>query len=181
MVPRLVFGGASMKQNNLIRLSLTIVIAFVFPFSVGAQNSTTAPILKITGEGTKSLNLSASDLVKLPHTLVTAKANDGTEAKYEGILLSDVLKLAGVKFGEGLRGKDLALFLVVDAVDGYRAVFALPELDAAFNDKLFVLADKRNGEPLAAKDGPLQIVIPTEKRHARWVRQVVSLTIRRAD
>ena len=125
--------------------------------------------------------MTASDLAKLPHTSVTAKANDGTEAKYEGILLSEVLKVAGVKFGEGLRGKDLALFLVVDAANGYRAVLALPELDAAFNDKAFVLADKRNGDPLAAKEGPLQIVIPTEKRHARWVRQVVSLTIRRAD
>ena len=99
----------------------------------------------------------------------------------EIIELGDVLKLAGVKFGEQLRGKDLALFLVVGAADGYHAVFALPELDHAFTDRIVILADRRDGKPLAEKEGPLRIVVPDEKREARWVRQVISLTIRRVQ
>ncbi|HXM48259.1 MAG TPA: hypothetical protein VN956_10340 [Pyrinomonadaceae bacterium] len=79
----------------------------------------------------------------------------GTEASFDGIELADVLKLAGVKFGEQLRGKDLALFLVVGAVDGYHAVFALPELDHAFTDRIIILADRRDGNALAEKEGPL--------------------------
>src|SRR5713226_4105039 len=70
---------------------------------------------------------------------------------------------------------DLALFLVVGAADGYHAVFALPELDHAFTDRIIILADRRDGKPLAEKEGPLRIVVPDEKREARWVRQVVSL------
>ena len=103
------------------------------------------------------------------------------EASFDGVELSDILKLAGVKFGEQLRGKDLALFLVVGAFDNYRAVFALPELDHAFTDRLVILADRRDGKPLSEKEGPIRIVVPDEKREARWVRQVVTFTIRRAE
>jgi hypothetical protein len=92
----------------------------------------------------------------------------------------DVLQLAGVKFGDGLRGKSLALYLVVEASDGYRAVFALPELDPAYTDRVVLLADRRDGAKLSSSEGPLRIVIPGEKREARWVRQVTSLIIKRS-
>jgi len=58
-----------------------------------------------------------------------------------------------------------------------RAVIALPELDPAFTDKLVVLAFLREGKPLSEKEGPFRIVIPDEKRMARWVRQVTTLKI----
>lgn len=100
---------------------------------------------------------------------------------FEGVELGEVLKLAGVQFGEQMRGKSLALFLIAEAADNYRAVFALQELDHAFTDRVVLLADKRDGKPLAASEGPLRIVVPEEKRQARWVRQVNSLMIRRAQ
>jgi hypothetical protein len=105
----------------------------------------------------------------------------GSKPRFDGIELGDVLKLAVVKSGEQLRGKELALFLLVGAADGYRAVFALPELDHAYTDRIIILADRRDGQPLSEKEGPLRIVVADEKREARWVRQVVSLTIRRAQ
>lgn len=79
-----------------------------------------------------------------------------------------------------MRGKSLALYLVVDAADGYRAVFALPELDSAFTDQVIILADRRDGKALSEAEGQWRVVVPSEKRQARWVRQVVSPTIRRA-
>lgn len=54
---------------------------------------------------------------------------------------------------------------------------ALPELDPAFTDKQVVLAFLKNGKPLDDKEGPYRIVIPDEKRMARWVRQVTALKI----
>ena len=90
----------------------------------------------------------------------------------------DVLKAAGVKFGQDLRGKGrLANYLVVKAADGYRAVFALPELDPAFSDRVILLADHRDTKPLDAQHGRVQIIVPGEKKHARWVRQVITLRI----
>jgi DMSO/TMAO reductase YedYZ molybdopterin-dependent catalytic subunit len=163
-------------------LFLVVVLSSAVAFG---QTSTTGPpnvvLLTVDGEVAKPLKLTAADLAKLPRHSVTAKAHDGKEASFEGIELGDVLTLAGVKFGEHLRGKDLALFLVVGAADGYHAVFALPELNHAFTDRIIILADRRDGKPLAEKEGPLRIVVPDEKREARWVRQVITLTIRRAE
>jgi len=65
-------------------------------------------------------------------------------------------------------------------VDGYRVVFDLPELDSTFTDKMVLLADHRDSKPLSEKEGPLCIVVPDEKRQARWIRQVRSITVRHA-
>jgi hypothetical protein len=76
-----------------------------------------------------------------------------------------------------MRGKRLASYLLVEAADGYRVVIALPELDPAFTGKQIVLAFLKDGRPLDDKEGPYRIVIPDEKRMARWVRQVTRLKI----
>lgn len=68
---------------------------------------------------------------------------------------------------------------MVEAADGDRAVFSIPELDPAFTDRVVLLADRREGKPLDEKAGPLRIVAPGEKRHSRWVRQVVALKMGR--
>lgn len=159
-----------------------IIVALISSIS-GQTPQTAAPevSLSVSGEVESPLKLTAADLAKLPRRVVRAKDHDGKESEYEGWPLIEVLKLAGVKFGEGLRGKNLALYLVVEASDGYRAVYALPELDPAYTDKIIMLVDKRDGKALDAKEGPLRIVVPDEKMHARWVRQVTGLVIRRAQ
>jgi hypothetical protein len=71
---------------------------------------------------------------------ITTKDTDGKTVTFGGVALVQLLQAAGVEFGEKLRGKNLALFLVVEAADGYKAVYALPELDPAFNDRTIILA-----------------------------------------
>jgi DMSO/TMAO reductase YedYZ molybdopterin-dependent catalytic subunit len=128
----------------------------------------------------RELKLGANDLAKLPRRSVRAKDHGGAEATFEGVALVDILQLAGVKFGDGLRGKNLALYLVVEGSDGYRAVFTLPELDPAYNDRVVLIADRRDGTKFSDAEGPLRIIVPGEKRQSRWVRQVASLIIKRA-
>jgi hypothetical protein len=96
---------------------------------------------------------------------------------FEGVALKDVLEKGGVVFGEAMRGKRMASCLLVEAADGYQAVIALPEVDPAFTDKQVMLAFLKDGKPLDDKEGPYRIVIPDEKRKARWVRQVTALKI----
>ena len=178
-------------QLNRILRSIFIVTILTVPLasSIYGQASQTARagatpvgvVLSVGGEVEHALKLTAADLGKLPRLTVHAKDHNGKETTFEGVELGEVLKLAGVKFGEQLRGKSLALFLVAEAADNYRAVFALPELDHAFTDRVILLADRRDGKPLAAAEGPLRIVVPDEKREARWVRQTTSLTIRSAQ
>ena len=124
----------------------------------------------------KQTQLTRADLEALPHVKVTT-GSAGASATFEGVALGALLAKAGVGFGETLRGKRMASCLLVEAADGYRAVIALPELDPAFTDKQIVLAFLKDGKPLDDKEGPYRIVIPDEKRMARWVRQVTVLKI----
>jgi hypothetical protein len=135
--------------------------------------------------------LTRADLEALPHVKVTTSTSgmskSGTaksetskpEAStvFEGIAVEAVLEKAGVQFGATLRGARLASCLLVEAADGYRAVIALPEIDSAFTDKPIILAFLKDGKSLDDKEGPYRIVIPDEKRMARWVRQVTALKV----
>jgi hypothetical protein len=132
--------------------------------------------LTIQTEDGKQTVLSRADVEALPHLNVVTDA-PGTSTKFVGVSMKAVLEKAGVTFGESIRGKRLASCLLVEAVDGYRAVIALPELDPAFTDKVIVLAFLHDGKSMDEKEGPYRIVIPDEKRMARWVRQVTTLKI----
>lgn len=132
--------------------------------------------LTIQTETGKRTVLTRSDIESLPHVKVTTHGSE-TSATFEGVALRTVLEKAGVEFGHSMRGKRLASCLLVGAADGYRAVIALPELDPDFTDKEVVLAYLQEGKPLDEKAGPYRIVIPEEKRMARWVRQVTELKV----
>lgn len=172
-------------KNRTLAITF-LLVALCAPAAFGQTSQTKQPAatasqtIDVGGEVSRPLKLSAADLSKLPRQTVNAKDHDGKAVIFEGVALVEVLRMAGVEFGEKLRGKQLALFLVADAADGYRAVFALPELDPAFTDQTIILADRRDGKPLSEAEGAWRIVVPGEKRQGRWVRQVVALTIRRA-
>jgi hypothetical protein len=120
--------------------------------------------------------LSRADIEALPHMKVTVQVAD-QPVVFEGVAVQAILQKAGITFGETMKGKRLASCLLVKAADDYRVVIALPEIDPAFTDKQVILAFLRDGKSLDAKEGPYRIVIPDEKRMARWVRQVTTLKI----
>ena len=158
-----------MKMKRLL-LPASLLLLFCASTIVQCQQLTVQ-----TGTGNQILT--RADLEALPHVKVTASEHSAPSVTFEGVTLNSVLEKAGVSFEESMKGKRLASCLLVEAADGYRTVIALPELDPAFPDKQVVLAFLRDGKPLTEKEGPYRIVIPDEKRMARWVRQVTTLKI----
>lgn len=133
--------------------------------------------LAVTGAVERPLDLQVSDLEKMPHIRVEVKDHDGKLTAYEGVLLADVLRSAGAALGEKLRGPNVASYVLAEAKDGYRVVFALPELDPAFNDSKVLIAYSANGKPLPEGQGPFRIVAPEEKRPARWIRMLQRIQV----
>jgi hypothetical protein len=129
----------------------------------------------IDAEG-HSTSVTMAQLANSPHVAVKVQDHD-TQAQFEGVPLGTVLSSAGVQLGDKLRGPRMTEALLVEAADGYKVVFALAEADSAFATREIIVADKRDGKPLDAKEGPLRIVVPGDKRAARWVRQVTTLRI----
>ncbi|MBE2285707.1 MAG: molybdopterin-dependent oxidoreductase [Prosthecobacter sp.] len=129
----------------------------------------------------KPLTVKMSDLELLPHQTVKAADHGGKEATWTGVPLYQVLQFAGVSFGDSLRGPALAQYVVVTANDGYKAVFALPELDPRSTDDPVLLCESMNDAALPADLGPLRMVLPKEKRHFRWVRNVAKIEVRKVE
>jgi DMSO/TMAO reductase YedYZ molybdopterin-dependent catalytic subunit len=135
-------------------------------------------VLHVAGAVTQPLALSLQDLAAMPRSKITAKEHEQT-ITYEGVALTEILKKAGAPLGKLLRGKAMASYVLVTAHDGYRVVFALPELDPDFSDtsKQIILADTADGKPLSEKQGPVRIVVPQEKKGARWIRMVETIEV----
>ena len=146
-----------------------------------AQATATVAELRIGGEVSTPLVLSVADLKKMPRkTLSVVNPHDNKTETYEGVLLEELLKRAGIAQGEKLRGALMATYVIAEAEDGYRVVFSLAELDSGILDSDVIVADTMNGESLAPKQGPFRLVAPHEKRPARWVRMLKSITVVRA-
>lgn len=134
--------------------------------------------MRIGGDVGTPLTLSPEELKKMPRkTLKVVNPHEKKTEVYEGVPLEELFRRAGVPQGSNMRGAAMASYVVAEASDGYRVVFSLAELDPDFLDSEVIVADTLDGAPLGAKQGPFKIVAPHEKRPARWVRMLKSLTV----
>ena len=161
-------------MRNLRLLLAALALFAIAPRVARAQTDT---LLTIGGDVDKPYVLSAAQFAALPHVMVRAEGHDAKTSNYGGVLVQELLTRAGVKFGGDMRGDRVARAVVIRAADGYRAVFALPETDSAFTERRVIVSDRRDGQPTIPADGPLRMVVTGDKRYARWVRQVVAITV----
>jgi DMSO/TMAO reductase YedYZ molybdopterin-dependent catalytic subunit len=181
------------RRNRLERLSIIGILgALFFAGRAGAQaqppqthpatSATAAPqsgpsTLLISGAVSQDLKLSLDDLKKLPRKSVTTKGHDDQMHQYDGVPIGALLAKAGVPQGSALRGKSMALVLIAEGSDGYRAVFSVAELDDDFAGEAALIVDSIDGQPLSPEQGPLRLVVPSDKRQARSVRMLKSITV----
>ena len=154
-----------------------ISLLLINPLLSMAQTAGKQASVKITGEVTAPLTITLDSLKQYKQTEVVRKDRDGKDHTYSGVVLADILQKAGVTLGKALRGENLTKYALIEASDGYQVVFALPELDKDFTDRTIILADKVDGQPLAAGDGPFRIIVQDEKKPARCIKQVTGIKI----
>jgi hypothetical protein len=139
--------------------------------------------LDLRGDLPNPRQIPASELRKLPRAeaRMTDPRDPTKEIVYSGTPLVEVLKAGGILRDSGMAAirDTITMTVLVEAADGYRAVFSLPELEPELTDRIIVLADTKDGQPLPLREGPFRVIVPGEKRPARWVRQVKALTVRK--
>jgi len=151
--------------------------------SQNSLNSQTVPKSKllVTGDANHApLNLSFAEFRALPH--VDVKVHNGhsnTDETYSGVPLAVLLAKVGAPLEENLRGKALTNYVVATGSDGYSVVLSLAEVDPTFHEGQIVVADSRDGQPLATS-GTYQLIVTEDKRPARWVENLVSIAVQSA-
>ena len=126
------------------------------------------------------LTLTVTDLKKMPRKTLSVlnPYNKKTEV-YEGVPLEELFAEQGSRSTSSLRGRQWLRRLSPKP----RMVikwFSL-WLNWTLLDSEAIVADTLDGAALAAKEGPFKIVAPHEKRPARWVRMLKSITVVRVS
>jgi DMSO/TMAO reductase YedYZ molybdopterin-dependent catalytic subunit len=134
--------------------------------------------LTVDGDIDKPMSLTLADLRDLPRQTITVmNEHEKKDETYQGVPLAEILKRAGVPQGSGLRGPALAISVRAEGADGYMVVFGLGELDSSIEDAGVLVADTLDGQPIPDKIGPLRLVVPHDKRPARWVRMLRTIIV----
>lgn len=148
------------------------------PTALAQATGAAAARLEVTGAVKTPLSLSLADLKAMPRKTVRVNGQNGQAAQvYEGVALAELLQRAGVPQGGDQAGPWMAAYVVAGAADGYRAVFSLAELNAGIGGVEALVADTLDGAPLGEGQGPFRLVVPSDKRAARWVRMLQSVRV----
>jgi hypothetical protein len=137
-----------------------------------------AGLLKVT-YGDKSSEWTPATLARLPRKTITVH-NEHTKADetYSGVQLIDLLTPLTVS--NKPHGKDLRLYVVAVGSDSYEAVYSIGEVTPDLNNSTVIVADTENGKSLT-DDGPLKLVNTSDRRPARWVRNLVAIRVLSAE
>ena len=180
--------GFSPRLSRLPRaIVVTIACAALFAAQLSRAEGERSPTpvssvavatLRLGGDVPSPCILNRGDIDRLPRAEAHVKDKDGKEVVFSGTPLLEILKAAGMKFDGAMPSRSaVASYILVEAQDGYKVVFALSEVDPSQTDRVILLADHKDGVPLSALEGPWRIVVPGEKRPARWVREVTAISV----
>jgi hypothetical protein len=157
---------------------LSVVIFLLVVVCCSRASDEKAPPLIVQNAAGKEKAFGSAELGNLPPKKIRAKdPHSGVTADYEGVLLADLLRAAGVTLGKELRGPFLATYVLAEAKDGYRVVYSIGEIDPDTGNAQILVAHKKNGDPLPVSEGPYRFVLPQDKRGARWIRQLTRVSV----
>lgn len=131
----------------------------------------------IVGPTGKTLVVTPAVLADLDRAEATM-INHSTPHTYEGVRLTELLRLVDAPTGARIHADADRDYLVVTGGDGFRAVFSLAETDSSVQHRAVILADKMDGAPLLAHDAPYRIVVDGDQKPARSVYAITRIEVK---
>ena len=104
--------------------------------------------------------------------------NHGAAHTYEGVRLTELLRLVDAPTGARIHADADRDYLVVTGGDGFRAVYSLAETDSSVQRHAVILADKMDGASLIPHDAPYRLVVDGDQKPARSVYAVAKIEVR---
>ncbi len=147
----------------------------------GSAQQKNQPSITVEGLDGAKVTFTLEQLRQMPQDSVSlANPNPATSEQYEGVLLRTLLARVDTTISKKLHAEELRDYVEVAGRDGYRVVFALAELEPSLQDNKVLVAISNQGKPLDDILGPVRVIVPQDKRQARSVRQVTTISLRQA-
>jgi hypothetical protein len=136
--------------------------------------------LAITVDG-KATRFSVADLEAMPQTTVMVH-NEHTKVdeSYTGVLLGDLLAKSGFPVDKTTQRKMLRSYLVAEGTDKYWVLYSVTEIEFSEHNGDVIVATSVGGKQLG-DDGQLKLIDSGDKKPQRWVRNLSSITVKRAE
>jgi DMSO/TMAO reductase YedYZ molybdopterin-dependent catalytic subunit len=131
----------------------------------------------IIGPTGKTLVITPAVLADLDRAEATM-INHSAPHTYEGVRLTELLRLVDAPTGARIHADADRDYLVVTGGDGFRAVFSLAETDGSVQRHAVILADRMDGAPLTPHDAPYRIVVDGDQKPARSVYAVTKIEVK---
>jgi hypothetical protein len=131
----------------------------------------------VIGPTGKTLVLTAAVMADLDRAEATM-INHSVAHTYEGVRLTEILRLVDAPTGARIHADADRDYLVVTGGDGFRAVFSLAETDGSVQRHAVILADRMDGAPLLAHDAPYRIVVDGDQKPARSVYAITKIEVK---
>jgi hypothetical protein len=131
----------------------------------------------LVGPTGKTLKITPQVLAGLDREQATM-VNHSQPHTYEGVRLTELLRLVDAPTGARVHAEAVKDFLVVTGGDGFRAVLSLAETDGSVQAHPVILADRMDGAPLTAHDAPYRLVVDGDKKPSRSVYAVTRIEVK---
>jgi DMSO/TMAO reductase YedYZ molybdopterin-dependent catalytic subunit len=173
-------GELSMKLRNLFAtlLTLGVVIGSVQARAWSGQPS--EPVFVVTGMVNTPKTVYVRDLLMLPRAqenITYFAAGSVVSQSFSGVLLWDLLQSVGIVVNPNIKNDILRKTIVGTGSDGYESVFTAGEIAPNFGGNQIMVAYLVDGQLLGTQ-GPMRIVVPSDKQGGRFVSMIVTIEVR---
>jgi hypothetical protein len=125
----------------------------------------------------KARTFSSAELKAMTQTTLSAKnGHTGVEETYVGVSVGELLAKCGFTFDNKTAKRTYQSYVRAEGTDGYWVLYSASELMPVLRETGSIIALGVDGKALG-DEGEFKIVVAGEKRPARWVRNLKSLTV----
>lgn len=177
-----------MRRRKAVRITILLAV-LALTWSVpekssaqfGAPRLVNAPkhVLFVYGNVPHAVAISTELIRVLPH--VTIEVIDTTKnkpQKYSGVPLAVLIAKAGVSIDKNTAAKPSTFSIVAIGDSGKQIVLSPTETDSLLRQSnTVIVADVKNGKPLNADEGPLQLIIALGNVTPRMVSDLTRIRI----
>ena len=172
------FAGTATKHA----FALVLATLILQPRWVGGQRiapvqSTERSTTLTLTVGGVSKQLSARDLSAMPQSQVTVhNAHTNRDETYTGVALYDLLSASGFPFNKETQPMYLRSYLRAQGTDFYFVIYSASEVAPDLNSSNVLVATQVDRHDLG-REGLFKLISTGDKRPARWVRNLLSISL----